>query len=86
MTEELARLLSFKFVGPSSRPIEDRSIAPGTTVAECLTSLGLDSGFTIKDPNRPETVFSPTDDLYAMTPADSYVYSVVALVDAGGVA
>ena len=76
------KTLSIKFIG-SNRPAETISIEVGTSVADVLKSLGLGgAGFHLADPNQPDAVFNPTDNLYARV-NDGDMLAVTAAVDAG---
>ena len=77
----MSKSIAVKRVG-SNLATETLQIEPGTTVAECLKTLGLAGGYQLSDAQNPDRVYRPTDNLYAMTEDGTLLYAS-ALVDAG---
>ena len=82
MSGQIHKTISIKFIG-SNRPAETISIEIGTSVADVLKSLGLSGGgYHLTDPNQPDAVFNPNDNLFARV-NDGDMLAVTAAVDAG---
>jgi len=74
--------ISLKFIA-SDRPLEQLGIEPGTSVADCLQSVGLPGGgFVLTDPQAPDHVYRGADDLYARA-TEGQLFAVGSAVDAG---
>lgn len=73
--------ISIKFIG-SNRSAEAIQLSPGTTVADVLRQLGLGAGFSLVDPNDPDALFNPTDDLFSRV-KNGVMLAATAMVDAG---
>ena len=82
--DEAVKHAFVKFTGGGgTRPGEGVSIRPGTKTSELLSDLGCGGGgFVLKDPNRPEVRFPPSDNLYAKI-SDGDVLCISAEADAG---
>jgi hypothetical protein len=76
-----SKSIAVKFVG-STRATETLKILPGTTCSEVLKTLGLSAGYQLSDAHKPDVVFRPTDNIYAMVEDGALLYAS-ALVDAG---
>ena len=82
MSNRTGKAISVKSTG-GTKPIENVTVMPGTTVREVLAALKLDANdYQLSERSRPEVVFGADDVLYARV-EDGDLVLASAKVDAG---